>query len=249
MANHPQYELGTLVGSTWRQWSNAAGQDYYENLSTRATQYRIPAGWEDAATDTWAVDDSKSWPQWRNARTGRIRRTDPNPPRPRNYLDNVNVQTHLRRVERSPESHEYLYRRVMVAILWYFFPEGEGFNVLQGESRREIDQTESRVDIAVLNLTSPPGGSMHAYDYCLVESKKADRSWSEMECHLSKLCARTENKSKQVYGMIHIGLHVQFFTADRGTLTALSGGLHVRNDVNAVTTMLENMKRRPLPFI
>lgn len=32
------------------QWSNSAGQDYYENLNARATQYNIPVGWEDANT-------------------------------------------------------------------------------------------------------------------------------------------------------------------------------------------------------
>ncbi len=49
MAN-PQYNLGVFVGGTWRQWATASGQEYYENLNTRATQYEIPAGWEDAAT-------------------------------------------------------------------------------------------------------------------------------------------------------------------------------------------------------
>ncbi|KAF2464444.1 uncharacterized protein BDR25DRAFT_319185 [Lindgomyces ingoldianus] len=240
MAASPQYELGTLVGGTWRQWSNSAGQDYYENLNTRATQYDIPVGWEDADTDTWAVDGSKSWPQWR---------TNPNPPAPRTYLDKVNVQTHLQLVERSPESHEYLYRRVMIAVLKHFFLEDEGFDVLQEESRGELDQNELRVDMAVLKITSRPGGSLYAYDYCLVESKKADRSWTETEHHLSRHCASTENQSGQVYGIVHIGLYVQFFTADRGVLTALSGGLHIRNDVNAITTMFGNMKRQPLPCL
>ncbi|KAF2423342.1 hypothetical protein EJ08DRAFT_664497 [Tothia fuscella] len=45
MATNPQYELGILAGGTWKQWSSAAGQDYYEFLSTRATQYMIPVGW------------------------------------------------------------------------------------------------------------------------------------------------------------------------------------------------------------
>ena len=49
-AGGPQYELGTLVGGTWRQWANAVGQDIYENIGTRATQYSVPVGWEDADT-------------------------------------------------------------------------------------------------------------------------------------------------------------------------------------------------------
>ena len=64
----------------------------------------------------------------------------------------------------------------MVAIFIHFFQEDEGFEVLQEESHRETDQTESRADVAVLEITSRPGGSIYAYEYCPVESKKAGRS-------------------------------------------------------------------------
>jgi hypothetical protein len=70
-----------------------------------------------------------------------------------------------------------------------------------------------------------------------------------MRRNLSRHCAGTENKSGQVYGIIHIELHVQFFTANRGVLTALSSRLHIQNDDNAITAMFANMKRRPLPFL
>ncbi len=103
--------------------------------------------------------------------------------------------------------------------------------------------------MAVLKITSRPGGSLYAYDYCLVESKKAGKNWGETQHHLSRHCGGTENQSGQVYGIVHIGLHIQFFTANRGVLTALSGGLHIRNDVNTITNMLGNMKSRPLPFL
>ncbi|KAF1843366.1 uncharacterized protein K460DRAFT_407722 [Cucurbitaria berberidis CBS 394.84] len=168
---------------------------------------------------------------------------------PHTYLDKVNVQTHLQLVERLPDSHEYLYRRVMVAILRCFFLEEKGFDVLQEESRGEVDQAESMADMAVLQLLSRPGGSTYAYDYCLVESKKADKSWTETQDHLSRLCGGTQNDSGKVYGIVHIGLYIQFFRADSGGLTALSGGLHVRNDVNAITVMFENIKRNPLPIL
>ncbi|KAI9713583.1 MAG: hypothetical protein M1820_000965 [Bogoriella megaspora] len=235
-ADNPQYELGIFAGGRWKQWSNAVGQDYYENLSTGATQYAIPAGLEDATTV-------------RNARTGRIRRTDPYPPAPRTYLDKVIIQAHLQLVERTPESREYLYRRVVAAILKHFFPEDEGFDVLQEESRWEEIQGESVADMAVLKVICRPGGSMYTYDYCLIESKKADIGWDEVEDHLSRHCGGTENDSKQVYGIAHIGLHIRFFTADRGILMALSGRLHVKEDVDRVTTMFRAMKNRPLPFI
>lgn len=138
----------------------------------------------------------------------------------------------------------------MVAVLRHFFLEDEGFEVVQEESRGDLAPGESRVDVAVLKITSRPGGSPYTYDYCLVESKKADRSWADnTEDHLSRHCAGIENHSGQVYFIIHTGLYVQFFTADRGGLTALSGGLHIQNNVNAITTMFANMKRQPLPFL
>ncbi|KAF2803695.1 uncharacterized protein BDZ99DRAFT_467825 [Mytilinidion resinicola] len=43
------YALGTFVGGGWRQWANAAGEDYYERVDTGSTQFAIPAGWEDVA--------------------------------------------------------------------------------------------------------------------------------------------------------------------------------------------------------
>ena len=50
MATGVQYELGTLAGGAWKQWTTAAGQDYYEHLVTRDTQYNIPSGYEDHAS-------------------------------------------------------------------------------------------------------------------------------------------------------------------------------------------------------
>ncbi|KAF2803694.1 uncharacterized protein BDZ99DRAFT_160354 [Mytilinidion resinicola] len=124
----------------------------------------------------------------RNARTGRIRRTNPNPPAPRTYLDTPNVQTHLQLVERSPESHEFLYRRAFLAILKHFFVEAEGFDVVQEESLGETTVGETQADMSVLKILARPGGSMYAYDYCLVESKRADRSWPLTRDHLSRHC-------------------------------------------------------------
>jgi len=136
-----------------------------------------------------------------------------------------------------------------VAVLKYFFLEDEGFDVFQEESRGEADQSTSRADMTVLKITARPGGSMYAYDYCLIESKRAGRGWAETENHLSRHCVGTENHSGQVYGIVHIGLLIQFFTANRGVLTALSGPLHIRDDVNTISTMFGSMKRRPLPFL
>lgn len=41
-------DLGLLSGNTWRQWGDASGLIYYQNLATPSvTTYCLPAGWED----------------------------------------------------------------------------------------------------------------------------------------------------------------------------------------------------------
>ncbi|OCK78657.1 hypothetical protein K432DRAFT_444463 [Lepidopterella palustris CBS 459.81] len=243
-------ELGILVGGLWRQWESSTGEDYYEEVATGKTQSNVPTGHEDAAADTWTLDTSKSLRQWRNNRTGRIRRTSPNPAPPRtSYLAPNNIQANLRTVVRVPESHEYRYRRVMMSILKYFFKEADGFDVFQEESRGELSQAEPRADMTVLMILNRPGGSFYAYDFCLVESKKANGNWNDTKIQLSRHCGGTKNESGQVYGIVHIGLYVQFFKAQAGVLTALSNPLHLQNDVNTVTNWFNFMKSSPLPVL
>src|ERR1035437_2124755 len=68
-----------------------------------------------------------------NQRTGRRRLDDPNPPVPQTYLENRFFETHIRRVERIPDSQDPLYRRVMNAMLRPLFPTSEGYDVNQEE--------------------------------------------------------------------------------------------------------------------
>lgn len=181
----------------------------------------------------------------RNDRTQRVRRTHPTPPAPRTYLDLDTTKAHLQLVERIPESHESLYRKVIMAILRYFFDESEDFDVFQ-ESRGVTSENESKADIAVLKILCPPGGNAYAYDYCLVKSKRAGESWAETEDQLSRRCGGTFNDPKQVYGIMQVGLEIQFFKANAGVLINISNCMHVRNDVAHITTMIGYLKRHPL---
>jgi hypothetical protein len=175
---------------------------------------------------------------------------NPNPPpAPTTYLDKPFVQYSLKIVERSPEPHVSHYRHVMVSILNAFFPDKEYFDVFQGASRGERGKAESRVDIMVLKTTCPPGGSLLIFDYCLGQSKAPGADWEATRNDLSRHCADTDNPSGQVYGIVHIGLEVQLFSAIRGVLTPLSDVLHLRRDVDLVTTLFTRMKTRPFPFV
>jgi hypothetical protein len=48
MSTPVRYALGVLAGGHYKQWANAAGQDYYEDLYYGGTQFEIPAGYEDS---------------------------------------------------------------------------------------------------------------------------------------------------------------------------------------------------------
>jgi hypothetical protein len=120
-------------------------------------------------------------------------------------------------------------QKVMVTVLKYFFRDSDDFDVMQDESRGEGQHNESRPDAAVLKIISRPGGSPYAYDYCMVESKKVHADWRATEDQLSRHCGGTENESGLVYGIIHIGLYVQFFSANGGVLQPPSNALHLRN--------------------
>jgi hypothetical protein len=142
-----------------------------------------------------------------------------------------------------------MYRRTMMEVLRHFFLDSAGFHVYQEESRGELYQAESKADMAVLKVLSRPGGSFYTYDFLMVESKRADQSWPATEIQLSRHCGGTDNPSGQVYGIVHVGLYMQFFKADRGVLTPLSARLHIRNNVNDITAWFGHVIRTPLPMV
>ena len=182
----------------------------------------------------------------RNERTGRITLIDPDPPPPRNYLDLNNVKAHMKTIEETPESPEFIYRRAMAAIIKSVFKDSEGFEVVQEETRGPPGAT-SLPDFVVLKIIARRSGSLYVYDYCLVESKKLGEPWGATEGHLSIHCQDVDNELKKVYGIVHVGMHIQVYQADQGALTELSGRMHLRNDVSDITAWLQYIKNNPLP--
>ncbi|KAH6665407.1 hypothetical protein B0J14DRAFT_606071 [Halenospora varia] len=244
MANSSTYDLGPLVGNSWYQYSNAAGQIYYYHHTTRETTYSIPAGWEDAAGDLWVRDVTKTWPQWNNQRTRRARLDDPNPPPPQTYLEDPRVQARLSVVQRHPDSAEYLYRRVMSEILQWLFTRQEGFTVVQEDSAGDL-----RPDFSVLKLLCRPGGSNYEYEFLLAESKKLGEPWGSTEDHLETACENNDNDTKNVYAMIQIGLVVQFYKFESRRFQKLGGTMDLVNQVQAVIQCANYMKSNPMPVI
>ncbi|KUJ10913.1 uncharacterized protein LY89DRAFT_787244 [Mollisia scopiformis] len=192
MANN-SYDLGLLHGNIWRQWADSSGHIFYQNLVTRVMSYEIPAGWEDAAGDLWAIELTKTWPQWNNQRTGRARLTDPNSPPPATYLDDRHVATRISVLTRTPDSPEPLYRRMMSGILQWIFTSNEGFSVLQEDMAANL-----RPDFTVFKLLARPGGSAYEYDFLLGETKVPGEPWDSYADHLHTVCANNDNDTKNV---------------------------------------------------
>jgi len=141
----------------------------------------------------------------KNNRTGRIRLDDPNRGPPQTYLDVITVQANLSVVERTPESAEFLYRRVMVGVLKHFF-SGPYFEVYRDVCSSDVDEGVSRPDWSVVQSLSRPGGSLHQYDYCYVECKEQGRDWKEAFDDLARHCGGNGNDSGEVYGIVQVGL-------------------------------------------
>ncbi|CAJ0551383.1 Ff.00g113130.m01.CDS01 [Fusarium sp. VM40] len=154
--------VGNLVGNQWQQYSNDAGQMYYVEVTTGATQYAIPSGWEDQAGDNW--NHSAAHQQWINTRTGRIIFENPNPPPARTYLEKRNVMAHLQTVERKPGADESTYRNVTTGILRWLFPEDEGFDVVQNRH-----SGNGIIDDVVFKVECIQGPPFDAYDFLIVE--------------------------------------------------------------------------------
>lgn len=179
-----------------------------------------------------------------NQRTQRAVLQDPNPPPPQTYLDHPHIIAHMGVVEKTPNSPEALYRRVLNSILKELFPTSEGFDVTQEETN-----VNTKPDSTIFQISSRPGGSLYAYEFCLVESKKHAQSWTATEDQLANHTFNSDNDSKQVYGIVHIGMEIKIYRSDRGTLTPLNQKMHLRRDVHTITQWAQHLKQNPLPFV
>ncbi|KAF1959987.1 hypothetical protein CC80DRAFT_490013 [Byssothecium circinans] len=236
--------LGPLTGGRINQYANSAGQVYYNDTVTGTTSYAIPNGFQDSAGDTWVRDTTKSWPQWNNSRTGRAVLINPNPPPPQTYLDDINIKAGLDLLYRLPDSPEHIYRRPTGDILRFIFPSSEGYSVVQ-----ETVSVNTQPDFCLFKVCQKPGGTLYQYEFMLVESKKAKVAWGATEDHLRDHLEGNGNDSKNCYGMVQIGLDVQFYKYEDREFSKVGGQMHLINDVNHVMAWGRYIKDHPMPFV
>lgn len=110
-------------------------------------------------------------------------------------------------VQRDPGASESVYRRVTTRILRWLFPDLEGYDVVQEDAKQT-----SVPDYIVFKIRSRPGVTDYMYDFMVVETKKEGMLWSSAIDQMSLHCENTHNDSNELYGMVQIGLHVQFFS-------------------------------------
>jgi hypothetical protein len=169
---------------------------------------------------------------------------DPDPAPPATYLDIATVKSSLSIVQRTPGSPESLYRRVMLAILNYVFPSHDHYFVT-----RENLADRLHPNFTVHRILSRPGGGVHQFDFLLGETKVPGETWATLEEHLHTVCQNSNNETNNVYGMLQIGLEVQFYKHGGGVFQRISNRLHLVNDVNDVNHWLAFVKANPLPLV
>ena len=83
----------------------------------------------------------------------------------------------------------------------------------------------------------------------MVECKKAGESWLSASEQCTRHCENSHNESGQVYGMVQVGMDIQFCQWKNSTLTPLSGSLHLREHVQQIMEWAEYLKAHPLPIV
>lgn len=154
------------------------------------------------------------------------------------------MAAHLQTVERNPGSNEATYRRATTGILRWLFKEEDGFDVVQEDNRGS-----SVPDHVVFKIECRAGGSFYAYDFLMVECKRAGESWASATEQCLRHCENTHNESRQVYGMVQVGMDIQFCVWRNRNLTTLSRVLQLRDDVDEIIEWANYLKAHPLPVI
>jgi hypothetical protein len=143
-----------------------------------------------------------------------------------------------------PESDEHLYRRPIGAILRFIFTAAEGFDVVQ-----EAEGDVTRSDFCVFKVLCKPGGTLFQYDFLLAECKSVGEPWSTTEVQLREQLAGNGNDSKKCYGMIQIGLEVQFYKFEGSELEKVRGKMHLVRQAKDVVACGAHLKAHPLPVV
>jgi hypothetical protein len=143
-----------------------------------------------------------------------------------------------------PDSNEHIYRRPIGGILRFIFPGSEGYDVVQ-----ETQGDHTRADFCTFKISRRPGGTIYQYDFMLTECKRLNAAWGDTEDRLLDYLTRNGNDSKNCYGMIQIGLEVQYYKYEPGVFSKIGAKMHLITHAQNVVGWGRYIKANPMPVV
>jgi hypothetical protein len=83
----------------------------------------------------------------------------------------------------------------------------------------------------------------------IVECKKLGVAWEPARDHLRDHLQGNGNDSKNCYGMLQVGLELQFFKYEGRNFSPLGGKMHLINNATTVMDWGRHIKVKPMPFV
>jgi len=124
------------------------------------------------------------------------------------------------------------------------FPSREGFSVVQ-----ETVSANTEPDFCLFKILQRPDERLYEYEFMLVECKRQGEPWDTTQNHFQDHLEGNNNESKNCYGMVQIGLVVQFYKYENHNLSTVGGQMHLINNANDVVAWGRRIKDNPMPFV
>lgn len=160
-------------------------------------------------------------------------------------MDVMAVKAFIAPLQKAPESPEHIYLRPMFGILSWAFPPSDGYVVVRGSDRDGDPYHDSSI-ITVMKTLCSPGGDPQLYGFLAVKSQGPKQDWETAVGELRSHLARHGNESKNIYGMVQIGLEVGFYKYEEANLVSLVEQLHLVKDAKDVVTWFNYVEANPL---
>jgi len=83
----------------------------------------------------------------------------------------------------------------------------------------------------------------------ITESKKDGERWGSREDHLLLHLSGNGNGNKNCYGMVQIGLEVQYYKYELGDFSKIGGRMHLVTHADDVVAWSRYIKDNPMPVV
>lgn len=160
-------------------------------------------------------------------------------------MDLIAIKAVISPLQKEPESPEHTYLIPMFGILNWAFQPSDGYVSVRGSGENNGPYHDSSI-ITVMKTLCSPGGDPQLYDFLAVKSRGLKAGWETTVGELRSHLASRNNKLKNMYGMVQIGVQVGFYKYEETNFASLVEQLHLVKDANDVVTWLNYVKQNPL---